>query len=137
MGIVSMATTAQAKALYTYPHTGKEVQGDLTVTSTPALAGMCDTVNQTAGYFDISGSKDKHYFYWFFESRSRPEYDPIILWMTGVTRMLLGDRPFPRAWTVQGRPVRQDEDGDHPLLLEQQCQSHLHRPTGGRWLQLR
>ena len=63
IGIMSMATTAQAKALYTYPHTGKQVQGDLTVTSTPALAGMCDTVNQTAGYFDISGSKDKHYLY--------------------------------------------------------------------------
>jgi cathepsin A (carboxypeptidase C) len=77
-------TGVDGKAAYTYPHTGKQVEGDLSVTSNAsALAGLCDTVNQTAGYFDISGSKDKHYFYWFFESRSRPATDPIVLWMTG------------------------------------------------------
>jgi len=44
--------------------------------------GLCDTVKQYAGYFDLT-TGDKHYFYWFFESRNNPATDPIILWMTG------------------------------------------------------
>ncbi|EWM30038.1 serine protease family [Nannochloropsis gaditana] len=45
---------------------------------------LCDPdVNSQAGYFKISGSKDKNYFYWFFESRATPETDPLIIWLTG------------------------------------------------------
>lgn len=44
--------------------------------------GLCDTVKQYAGYFDLT-TGNKHYFYWFFESRNDPAHDPIILWMTG------------------------------------------------------
>mmetsp|Transcript_4698 Transcript_4698/g.6656 ORF Transcript_4698/g.6656 Transcript_4698/m.6656 type:complete len:454 (-) Transcript_4698:236-1597(-) len=47
------------------------------------LAGLCDSVNQTAGYLFIEGSHNKNYFYWHFESRSNPEDDPVIVWMTG------------------------------------------------------
>jgi len=47
------------------------------------LRGLCDTVNQTAGYLFIEGSRNKNYFYWHFESRNNPEEDPVILWMTG------------------------------------------------------
>merc|ERR1711871_1748496 len=45
--------------------------------------GLCDTVKSEAGYFKIEGSKNKNYFYWFFESRNDPKNDPVILWMTG------------------------------------------------------
>lgn len=45
---------------------------------------LCDPeVESQAGYFKISGSKDKNYFYWFFESRSEPSEDPVLLWLTG------------------------------------------------------
>ena len=48
-----------------------------------ALPGLCDTVPQTAGYFDISGTKNAHYFYWSFAARSGKADAPTILWMTG------------------------------------------------------
>lgn len=41
-----------------------------------------DTVDQYAGYLDIT-SEDKHFFYWFFESRNDPANDPVILWLNG------------------------------------------------------
>lgn len=34
-----------------------------------------------AGYVTVN--KTRHLFYWFFESRSSPETDPFVLWMTG------------------------------------------------------
>ncbi|CAG8500734.1 9125_t:CDS:2 [Racocetra persica] len=41
---------------------------------------MCDeTVQQYSGYLD-AGAK-KHFFFWFFESRSNPQTDPIVLWL--------------------------------------------------------
>ena len=48
-----------------------------------ALPGLCDTVPQSAGYFDIAGTKDAHYFYWSFTARSKSLAAPTILWMTG------------------------------------------------------
>tara|TARA_B100000524_G_scaffold214284_2_gene112403 strand:+ start:2686 stop:4023 length:1338 start_codon:yes stop_codon:yes gene_type:complete len=47
---------------------------------------LCDpTVRQSSGYFTLSTSTllQKHYFYWFFESRHAPATDPVVLWMTG------------------------------------------------------
>lgn len=41
-----------------------------------------DTVNQYTGYLDVN-DLDKHFFYWFFESRNDPENDPVILWLNG------------------------------------------------------
>lgn len=44
--------------------------------------GLCDpTVRQYSGYLDIS--ETKHLFFWFFESRDRPESDPLVLWLNG------------------------------------------------------
>lgn len=44
---------------------------------------ICDsTVKQYSGFFKLS-TGDKNYFYWFFESRSKPSTDPLVLWMTG------------------------------------------------------
>jgi len=44
--------------------------------------GLCDPdVLQYSGYLDISTSK--HLFFWFFESRTAPETDPLVLWLNG------------------------------------------------------
>ncbi|KAJ3407021.1 hypothetical protein CcCBS67573_g00130 [Chytriomyces confervae] len=43
--------------------------------------GLCDTgVKQSSGYLDVDS---KHFFFWFFESRSNPSTDPLILWLNG------------------------------------------------------
>ncbi|PLW15478.1 hypothetical protein PCASD_18973 [Puccinia coronata f. sp. avenae] len=43
---------------------------------------LCDpSVRQYSGYLDIS--ETKHLFFWFFESRDRPESDPVVLWLNG------------------------------------------------------
>merc|ERR1719473_2193904 len=43
----------------------------------------CDpNVQQYSGYFSLS-TGDKHYFYWYFESRGAPATDPVVLWLTG------------------------------------------------------
>ena len=41
-----------------------------------------DTVKQYSGYLEKK-EEDKHFFYWFFESRNDPKNDPIILWLNG------------------------------------------------------
>ena len=44
---------------------------------------FCDPeVQQYAGYFSLS-TGDKHYFYWYFESRNSPATAPLVLWLTG------------------------------------------------------
>ncbi len=47
----------------------------------PAVLGI-DKVKQYTGYLDIE-DEDKHFFYWFFESRNDPKKDPVILWLNG------------------------------------------------------
>nr|CAG8606009.1 15792_t:CDS:10 [Entrophospora candida] len=43
---------------------------------------LCDTsVKQYSGYLDAPD--DKHFFFWFFESRNNPSEDPIVLWLNG------------------------------------------------------
>jgi cathepsin A (carboxypeptidase C) len=71
--------TAQAVRKWTLDNS--TFTGSLEVTAHPK--GLCDDVDTTAGYFKITGSKDKNYFYWYFESRDKPATDPVILWMTG------------------------------------------------------
>ncbi|KAJ2998256.1 hypothetical protein HDV02_004676 [Globomyces sp. JEL0801] len=39
---------------------------------------LCDT--SISGYIDI---EDRHLFFWFFESRSKPQSDPLVLWLNG------------------------------------------------------
>jgi cathepsin A (carboxypeptidase C) len=48
------------------------------------LKNLCDaTVEQSAGYYTIDAKTSKNYFYWFFESRSAPSTDPVVMWLTG------------------------------------------------------
>jgi cathepsin A (carboxypeptidase C) len=47
----------------------------------PSSLGV-DTVKQYSGYLD-DDEKDRHLFYWFFESRNDPENDPVVLWLNG------------------------------------------------------
>ncbi|KAG1451227.1 hypothetical protein G6F56_008139 [Rhizopus delemar] len=43
---------------------------------------ICDPgVNQISGYLDVG--QDKHFFFWFFESRDKPQEDPLVLWLNG------------------------------------------------------
>ncbi|KAJ7705355.1 serine carboxypeptidase [Mycena rosella] len=42
---------------------------------------LCDSVQQYSGYIDVG--KEKHLFFWFFESRSSPADDPLVLWLNG------------------------------------------------------
>ncbi|EGD73922.1 serine carboxypeptidase CBP1 [Salpingoeca rosetta] len=47
------------------------------------VTGLCGKTKAEAGYFTIQGGKNKNYFYWYFQSKSNPSTDPVILWMTG------------------------------------------------------
>lgn len=47
----------------------------------PSVLGI-DTVKQYSGYLDVE-DEDKHFFYYFFESRNDPKNDPVILWLNG------------------------------------------------------
>ncbi|KAL6450496.1 CPY1 Carboxypeptidase Y [Candida maltosa Xu316] len=53
----------------------------LRIKATPEDLGI-DTVKQYSGYLDVE-DEDKHFFYYFFESRNDPKNDPIILWLNG------------------------------------------------------
>ncbi|KAI8328638.1 Alpha/Beta hydrolase protein [Chlamydoabsidia padenii] len=43
---------------------------------------LCDPdVKQISGYLDVDS--DKHFFFWFFESRNKPKEDPLVMWLNG------------------------------------------------------
>ncbi|KAF3906821.1 hypothetical protein AA313_de0203470 [Arthrobotrys entomopaga] len=48
----------------------------------PSSTGVDPGVKQYSGYLD-DDKNDKHLFFWFFESRSKPKDDPVILWLNG------------------------------------------------------
>eukprot|EP00949_MAST-11_sp_MAST-11-sp1_P003566 g3566.t1 len=58
------------------------LRGVLDEVSNSGDSAICDSVQQYSGYFNLT-TGDKHYFYWFFESRGDPANDPVILWLTG------------------------------------------------------
>ena len=55
--------------------------GKLSVSDLGEGQSLCDAgVHQQAGYVDLD-TGDKHYFYWYFESRDTPDTDPLVLWV--------------------------------------------------------
>lgn len=60
-----------------------KVEGyELRVKKTDPKSLGVDSVKQYSGYLDDL-EDDKHFFYWFFESRNDPKNDPVILWLNG------------------------------------------------------
>lgn len=49
------------------------------------VKGLCDTsVKSLSGYYSVDKQElDQNYFFWFFESRSQPSTDPLVIWLTG------------------------------------------------------
>lgn len=50
----------------------------------PGEEGICETtpgVKSYSGYIELSPTM--HSFFWFFESRSNPDTDPVTLWLNG------------------------------------------------------
>ncbi|KAH9182195.1 hypothetical protein AeNC1_015831 [Aphanomyces euteiches] len=46
-------------------------------------AFFCEATPQQFGYIKLPHKVNDNYFYWFFESRSDPENDPLVLWLIG------------------------------------------------------
>jgi len=73
--------------------------------------GLCDPdVGQVSGYFRL-GEQNKHYFFWFFESRNDPENDPVVLWMTGGPGCSSGMALF-----VENGPCHVTDDGQKTYI---------------------
>ncbi|ETN21515.1 hypothetical protein PPTG_01670 [Phytophthora nicotianae INRA-310] len=87
-----------------------------------AHTDVCKLEKQDAGYIDLPNRVDSHYFYWYFESRNKPNTDPLLVWlpggpgMGGTYGMLAENGPFtintdlstkinPFSWTAQANMV--------------------------------
>ncbi|CAG8646957.1 29304_t:CDS:10 [Gigaspora margarita] len=81
---------------------------------------LCDKpVQQYSGYVDVNNTK--HLFFWFFESRNKPQEDPVVLWLTGGLGLFLeigpcsinekGDGTTPNAysWTNYANMIFLDQ----------------------------
>ncbi|KAH7492260.1 putative serine carboxypeptidase [Phytophthora ramorum] len=66
-----------------------QVQTHAATEGIPVAAGtgdgevFCGLTAQDSGYVKLPNKVDDHYFYWYFESRSQPSTDPLVLWLTG------------------------------------------------------
>lgn len=43
----------------------------------------CRLEKQEAGYIDLPNRVDGHYFFWYFESRTKASTDPLLVWLPG------------------------------------------------------
>ncbi|CAH0491731.1 unnamed protein product [Peronospora farinosa] len=44
---------------------------------------FCGMSSHESGYIKLPNTNNDHYFYWFVESQSEPQKDPLVLWLTG------------------------------------------------------
>lgn len=79
--IVSAALWASVYAYETVQNAANPGYSMRVSTEDPSSLGV-DTVKQFSGYLDVENDQ-KHFFYWFFESRNDPAKDPIVLWLSG------------------------------------------------------
>ncbi|KAL7685110.1 putative peptidase S10, serine carboxypeptidase, alpha/Beta hydrolase [Plasmopara halstedii] len=61
----------------------REPEGVPVVAGTGSKDVFCGLTTQDSGYIKLPNKVDDHYFYWYFESRSQPTTDPLVLWLTG------------------------------------------------------
>ncbi|KAI8062262.1 carboxypeptidase S1, CPD-S1 [Gongronella butleri] len=74
---------------------------------------LCDdTVVQYSGYLDVG--KNEHYFFWFFESRNKPDTDPLTVWLNGGP----GCSSMIGLWQELG-PCRVNSDGSQAIYNEE------------------
>jgi carboxypeptidase C (cathepsin A) len=72
---VLFALLGSVAAMPYWKHYGQEVTG------LPNSGAIKD--KSYAGYIEVEPVNKAKLFYWFFESRSNPTTDPLVLWMTG------------------------------------------------------
>ncbi|KAG9025357.1 hypothetical protein FS837_004961 [Tulasnella sp. UAMH 9824] len=90
---------------------------------------LCDpNVKQYSGYLDTDD--DKHFFFWFFESRQNPSEDPLVMWLNGgqnpgivsaAVRRLSSDsfsQALDVARRVSGKPIDRCSSYVTGLLME-------------------
>jgi len=65
---------------------------------------------QYSGLLQIGKKSDKHIFYWFFESKSSPENDPIVIWLNGGPGCSSMDGLF-----IELGPFKMNKDGSISL----------------------
>lgn len=92
-------------------------------------SALCDDVTQYSGYFKLA-TGDKHYFYWFFASRSSPSTDPVVMWMTGGPGCSSEVALF-----GENGPCSVSEDGSHTIPNKYSWNSranllYIDQPTG-------
>ncbi|KAH9139170.1 hypothetical protein AeRB84_016555 [Aphanomyces euteiches] len=79
---------------------------------------VCDTTGKASGYVKLPNKLDAHYFYLFFESRDKPETDPLVLWLNGgpgASSMLAFLTENVQSLLVDIQRQRDLEDYDHTL----------------------
>ncbi|PUU79125.1 Alpha/Beta hydrolase protein [Tuber borchii] len=59
-----------------------KIKGNRLRIKKPSGLGVDAKTKQYSGYLDVEDD-DKHFFFWFFESRNDPKNDPVVLWLNG------------------------------------------------------
>uniref|UniRef100_M4BFJ1 RxLR effector candidate protein n=1 Tax=Hyaloperonospora arabidopsidis (strain Emoy2) TaxID=559515 RepID=M4BFJ1_HYAAE len=79
--LVDPKSTAPASVQTTHAVTKGTSVNSTTPTTNESV--FCGLTTQDSGYVKLPNTVDDHYFYWYFESRSNPSTDPLVLWLTG------------------------------------------------------
>eukprot|EP00636_Phaeomonas_parva_P006222 CAMPEP_0118859850 /NCGR_PEP_ID=MMETSP1163-20130328/5917_1 /TAXON_ID=124430 /ORGANISM="Phaeomonas parva, Strain CCMP2877" /LENGTH=469 /DNA_ID=CAMNT_0006793485 /DNA_START=79 /DNA_END=1488 /DNA_ORIENTATION=+ len=81
LALAAAAAAAVEHAPVAYTSGERQVVGKL---QDEEVTGVCDDgVKSLSGYFKIEGSKNAHYFFYFFEARNGAADAPTAVWLTG------------------------------------------------------